>query len=253
MVGAKLLIRAVCGAVTIWASAVMAQNYSGQPNAQPNISVTGEAEIKVIPDNVVITLGIETLDNSMVDAKAENDKLVKSITKAIKKLGVDKSEIHTDYLNVEPKYKRRNEPDTFLGHNVKRRIVVTLKDISKFDEFISDVIEAGVSRVLNVRFNTDDLRKYRDQARAMAIKAAADKARDLTAEIGQTVGKAIKIREGRSARRSWYSGWDWDRHYGSGTFNASQNVASPESGKDTPMAVGKISVTASVSVSFLLE
>ena len=113
MVGAKLLIRAVCGAVTIWASAVMAQNYGGQPNAQPNISVTGEAEIKVIPDNVVITLGIETLDNSMVDAKAENDKLVKSITKAIKKLGVDKSEIHTDYLNVEPKYKRRNEPDTF--------------------------------------------------------------------------------------------------------------------------------------------
>jgi len=129
----RLLIMVGCCLALLLPTAAQAQNYGGQPDAQPNISVTGEAEIKVIPDNVVITLGIETLDNSMVDAKAENDKLVKSITKAIKKLGVDKSEIHTDYLNVEPKYKRRNEPDTFLGHNVKRRIVVTLKDISKFD------------------------------------------------------------------------------------------------------------------------
>jgi uncharacterized protein YggE len=226
--------------------------YSAQPD-KPNITVTGEAEIKVAPDNAVITLGIETLDSSMVDAKAENDRLVKSVTRAIKRLGVDESDIHTDYLNAEPKYEHWRDLGSFLGHNVKRRIVVTLKDVSKFDDLISDVIEAGVSRVLDIRFNIDDLRKYRDQARAMAIKAAADKARDMTAEIGQTVGKAIDIREGRSARRSWYRGWDWGRYYGSGKFNVSQNVASPESDKDGPLAIGKISVTASVSVSFLLE
>lgn len=257
MAGSRLLFKAVCGAVMLWSSSVMAQYYGyGTQIDKPNITVTGDAEIKVAPDNAVITLGIETLDNSMVIAKRENDRLLSSVTKAIQQLGVDESDIHTDYLNVRPKYSKWDDTGEFLGYNVKRRIVVTLKDISKFDQLISDVIEAGVSRILDVGFNVDDLRKYRDQARAMAIKAAAEKARDLTSEIGQTVGKAIDIREGRSAWRSWYSGWNWDRYYrnyNSGVFNASQNAVSPESDQDTPIAIGKISVTASVSVSFLLE
>ena len=191
----------------------------------------------------------------MVNAKKDTDRILKSVTQAITRLGVDESDIQTDFLNVEPVYARYRELDTFQGNHIKRRLVVTLKDISKFDELLSDVLSAGASRILDVQFVTEDLRKYRDQARAMAVKAAAEKARDMTAELGQTVGKAIYINENKSYRRSWYwrYGWDWGRYSGGNPFNVSQNVLTPEDEGDTPLAVGKISVTASVTVYFLLE
>ena len=114
-------------------------------------------------------------------------------------------------------------------------------------------VEVCFSRVLDVNFNVDNLSEYRDQARSMAIKAAADKARDLTAEIGQTIGKAVNIKEVKSEQRSWYGSRYWDRYYILGTSAGLQNTSSSESQMDWPPAIGKISVTASVSVSFLLE
>jgi len=253
MTGARLLIRTVFGAVVLWSSTLMAQRYGYPQVDQPHIIVTGDAEIKVAPDKAVITLGIESIDMSMVVAKNETDKNLKSVMQAIIRLGVDQSDVQTDYLNVEPVYERYRDLSSFQGNHIKRRLIVTLKDISKFDKFLGDVLSAGASRILDVQFITEDLRKYRDQARAMAVKAASEKAHDMTAELGQTVGKAIHINENKSSWRSWYYGWDWGRYSGANLFNVSQNVAVPEDEGDTPLAVGKISVTASVTVYFLLE
>jgi uncharacterized protein YggE len=255
MAGARMPATFVCAVVMLWSPGAMAQYYGSPQIDQPYIAVTGDAEIKVAPDKAVITLGVESIDSSMVTAKKETDGILKKVTRAITKLGVDESDIQTDYLNVEPVYARYRELDTFQGNHIRRRLIVTLKDISKFDELLSDVLSAGASRILDVQFVTEDLRKYRDQARAMAVKAAAEKARDMTAELGQTVGKAIYINENKSYRRSWYwyYGWNWGRYSGASPFNVSQNVAEPGDQADAPLAVGKISVTASVTAFFLLE
>ncbi len=256
MAGGKLLFKAVSAAVMLWSSAVMAQYYSDSVKDQPTIAVSGEAEIKVVPDRAVITLGVETLDTSMVAAKKENDRMIEAISKTAIKYGVKDSDIQTDYLTVEPKYERRRneygkEIDFFLGHNVKRRLAIDLTDVSKFDDLLSSIIETGVSRIIDVGFYTDRLKEYREQARALAIKAALEKAEKLSAEIGQKVGKAVSIKEGSSYWRSFYGRWDSYRR--PGQRHVSQVSVDSEFQGDTPVAVGKISVTASVSVSFLLE
>ena len=210
MAGGRLLFKAVCGIAMLWSSAVMAQYYRSPQIDQPHIVVTGDAEIKVAPDKAVIILGVESIDMSMEVAKRETDKNLKSVMQAITRLGIDESDIQTDYLNAEPVYERYRDLDSFQGNRIRRRLVVTLKDISKFDKFLSDVLSSGASRVLDVQFFTEDLRKYRDQARAMAVKAAAEKAGDITSELGQTAGKAIYINENKSSWRSWYWYYGWD-------------------------------------------
>jgi len=257
MAGARLLVSVICGAVMLWSSAVMGQYYGDSAKDQPTIYVTGEAEIRVVPDRVVITLAIKSIDSSIVVAKKKNDEIADAISKVCGKYGVDKSDIQTNILNIEPKIKKIRdyqgvEVEIFLGYDVKRQLAIVLSDVSKLDDLITGIIEKGADKILGIEFYTNELRKYRDQARVMAIKAAADKARDLTAEIGQTVGKAISIKEGQSAWRSWYRGLDWDR-FNSGGPQKSQNVTELDFNGDMPVAVGKISVTASVSVSFLLE
>jgi uncharacterized protein YggE len=73
MTGARMPITFVCAAVILWSSAAMAQYYGDSIKDQPTISVSGEAEIKVVPDRAVITLGVESIDSSMVAAKKETD------------------------------------------------------------------------------------------------------------------------------------------------------------------------------------
>jgi uncharacterized protein YggE len=58
------------------------------------------------------------------------------------------------------------------------------------------VLKAGVTRVRNVEFLDSQVRKHKDQARTMAIKAEHEKAVLLTRDLGQTIGPAYSISEG---------------------------------------------------------
>lgn len=215
------------------------------------ISVTGEAEIKVMPDQVVIVIGVEKIDKDMAVSKKQNDDLVQTIVDVAVKNGIKKTDVTTEFFNVEPKYYRDDQKDTFLGYNIRRRVSITLKDISKYEALISELLSAGVVNIQNVQFQTSELRKYRDQARANAIKAAKEKAEAMASELDLKIGGAQKISEGGSRYYSWYGGW-YDYGYGRNMSQNSIQEIQPN-GDALPMALDKISVTASVSVSFELQ
>ena len=86
-----------------------------------------------------------------------------------------------------------------------------------------------------IEFRTTQIRKHKDKARQMAIRAAQEKAIALTKEIGQTIGKAYSITE-----------------EGAATVSSSNNFTSNARGSEAeiiPMtkstiALGQIPVTA---------
>jgi len=240
-------------AVAVVALSVSAAIAQESESMRRLITVTGDAEIKVPPDLVVITLGVETLDMAVEKSKKENDRLIADFTAVAKKNGIEALDIQTDYINIEPFYDRPRDERRFLGYQVRRRIMITLKDISKFDILLSSLIEAGATQIKGVEFQTTELRKYRDQARTNAITAAREKATLLAGELGQKIGKAWSIDERNSNWRSWYDYYNsWSDYHSPNSFN-SQNVVNVPSSSEYPDAIGKISVTASVTVKFELE
>jgi uncharacterized protein YggE len=215
------------------------------------ISVSGNAEIHVVPDEVKITVGIETLDQVLKTSKARNDDIVTAALAAAEEHGVAKDQMKTDYLSIEPEHLYQHGVRTFKGYQVRRTIVITLREVPRFEDLLTALLEAGVNHVHGVDFRTTELRKHRDKARALAIKAAREKAEALAAELGETVGQPRSIGEGRSG---WYSGYGW---WGARGYNMmAQNVAMPsgsvDSSMDGPTPPGRITVSASVSVSFEL-
>ncbi|PYS85966.1 MAG: hypothetical protein DMF70_03135, partial [Acidobacteria bacterium] len=131
---------------------------------------------------------------------------------------------------------RRAVKREFLGYQVSKTIAVILRDISRFDSLLSDVLKAGVTRLSNVEFRDSQLRRHRDQARAMAMKAAQEKASLLAREIGQSIGPAYSITEGSPTYDS--------------TSNISQNriaglAGSSERESESAIAPGSIAVTQS--------
>jgi uncharacterized protein YggE len=224
-----------------------------EENNEPRlITVTGDAEVRVTPDEVILTLGVETWNVDLNIAKTENDQRTQKIVDVVKKHKIEAKNIQTDYISIEPRYKERYEHNKFIGYFVRKSIVITLRDTSKFEAVLSGVLEAGANYVHGVQFRTTELRKYRDEARSLAIKAAYEKANDLAKELGQKVGRPYKIMENPSGWWSWYNAWWGSRWRGGMAQNVIQNAASPsESGSS--IALGQIKVNAKVTVSFELE
>lgn len=123
-------------------------------------------------------------------------------------------------------------------------MIVKLRDLSKFEEFFSEVLNSGITEVESVKFETSNLREMKDKAREMAMKAAQEKATAMAGAIGQTIGKAISILEVQNENRG-YSMSNISANSTSAVGSFTQSVAT--------FAPGSIKVEASVKVSFLLN
>ncbi len=218
-----------------------------QEKAQPRlITVTGEAEIRVVPDEVFFDVSVWTFHRDLKTAKAQTDERLKRLTELTRSYGVAPNDVQTDFVSVSPRYRGGNDARQLLGFQVRKDLVFTLRDVSKAEAMLSEIIEAGVTRINNIDFRTSELRKHRDQARANAIRAAQEKAVALTREIGQKIGKAYSIEEvvpsaSFSAQNSL-------------TQNSSRSVGDGD-GEETSgtLAVGQIRINARVVVRFELE
>lgn len=218
-----------------------------------SISVSGEAEVRVVPDEVILTLGVETFDRILKSAKNLNDERIKKTISVAIGHGVPAEYIQTDYIGMEPRYRNDNITLELLGYVVRKTVVIRLKDISKFEDLLSDALEAGVTHVQGIEFRTTELRKHRDRARSLALKAAQEKAELLASEAERKIGKALSIGEASFGYWSSYGSWWGHRYGGWASQNVSQNFGGASMNTDSALAPGQISIRATVSASFALE
>jgi uncharacterized protein YggE len=215
------------------------------------INVSGSADIKVAPDEVNLSVGVVTHNESLDLARKENDESVSRALAFLAQNGVKAKDIKTDYISIEPVYLRASRGDALPAmkpayYNVRKGIGIRVADVHGFDALYSGLIDSGVNEVTGVEFRTTELRKYKDQARATAIRAAKDKAEAMAAELGVKVGKPWSINVN-----------DWSGFGYRMGANSSQNLAQAAAGvagdEGPSFSAGEISVTANVSVSFLIE
>jgi hypothetical protein len=217
------------------------------------ITVTGEADVRVVPDEVVLTLGVETDDLDLAAAKAQNDERMSRVIGAARDAGLPDNLIRTDYLGIEPRYDYDGRQRIFLGYWVQKSVSLTLRDIDAFEDLLSAVLEAGANYVHGIQFRTTELRSHRDRARSLALEAAREKAEMMARELGHTVAGTVLIREDRSSWWSSYGGWWGGGRGGYMSQNVVQNAPGGGAAAEGVTAPGQISVTAHVTVTFDLE
>lgn len=216
------------------------------------ITVTGDAEVRVVPDEVILTLGVETWDKEMETAKRQNDAIVSSVLDLTTEYDIEPQLVQTDFVHIEPRWRNGYyEERDFVGFFVRKTIVITLRDLNKFEGLLSGVLDAGVNHVQGIEFRTTELRQHRDEARALAIQAAREKAIALAGELGQTVGQPQMIQEVQSGWWSGYHSW-WGSWGGTMAQNVIQETGGVGPAGQGGLAPGQISVNARVSVSFEL-
>jgi uncharacterized protein YggE len=211
----------------------------------PLVNVSGQGEVKVQPDEIILNLGVEVRDRNLEEARKQNDKKVAAILTYLRKNGVDPKHVQTTYMSVQPIYTGdqygQSTPEFYLA---QKTMTVTIKNIGKFDEVLAGVYKAGANRVDGIHFRSTELEKHREQARKLAVNAAKAKAQALSSELGTRIGKVYAITESSSEGhpRPFY-----------GAYNKMMEMAQDVSADGPTISPGQITITANVQVSFTLE
>jgi uncharacterized protein len=236
-------------AVAVTASASPAQDTGP---GRSLVSTTGSAEIRVVPDLADLIFQVEVRNVDLSKARREQAERVTKVLAALRSAGISEAELQTSQVEIVPHYDNRDsersqESAIVRFYSVSQYVSCTLHDIKKIASVTANAVAAGVTAAQGATLRTSQLRKYRDEARAKAIHAAKEKAVALASELGAKVGRPYTITEGTfDDRISYGNAYNSQLNEGSAPRVTGDNA-------EPTFAVGRISVSAMVSVSFILE
>jgi len=228
--------KAVVMIALIFAVAVQAQDQKPQV---PQISVTGEGKITVTPDQAVITVGFQNSGKDAKEVKTLNDEVVDRVIKFLKKSGIPSTDYKTNTVSLHKAYDYDKKKSNFQANQT---LSITLKDLSKYDDLMMGLNDAGINSIQGVEFKSSKMEDYEREARKKAMIDAKQKAADYVSVLGQKVGKALLVTDNS---QSYYP----QPMYKGVMMNMAADSAEP---KET-LAIGEININANVSVTFVLE
>ncbi len=175
---------------------IQQQQASTDPTA--GISVSGEGRVQVKPDIATANIGVDITAATLADASSQANTKVTAIIAKVKSLGVADNDIQTINYNVNPitNQPKENTTPTITGYHVGNQLRFTIRKIDDLGKILDAAVSAGANSIYGVQFTVADPKPYQDQARAVAIKDAQDKASQLAKNAGLQLGKIISLSEG---------------------------------------------------------
>jgi uncharacterized protein YggE len=233
------MLKPVAAVVVLCFAALSAQGQEACTNTKI-VKTTGTAELKVTPDQAVIQLGVEHQSATAKNAKTVVADTSRKILAALKGLGIEDKDIQTDYLYLQPMIDYRKGL-RITNFTAEQSLSVKIRDLSKLDGVMDAVMSAGANNIGGIEYQSSALRKYKDEARDAAAKAAREKADALAKALGNQIGKTYSIEEVQ--QNEGYSPY--------GVLGGVPNIAIEEDKPRAPStAPGELTVKASVIVAF---
>ena len=220
---------------------------AADPAACPEnlISVSGNGEILTSPDIGLATFGVQTENQDVKTAQQENARIMDGIISALVAVGIPREDIQTVSYTIYPVYDDNTRPfgQKIKYYQVTSMVQVTVREVARTGEIIDIAVSNGANQVSSVGFTLSPEKEK--SLRAQALTEAVANARydaDVTAEAtGVTITGVKSVSVG-----SVYVPIYYDNRY-SGAAEM-KTAAVP-----TPIETGQITVTAQVSISYLIR
>lgn len=203
-------------------------------NQTPTVEVVGEGIVYATPDMVNISISIEKEGLDLKNLRQKNGEAVAQVLQLLSK-ELPMENFQTSYVSLyKDDYNKLNK------YRVVQNINVKLEDISKYDNLMNAIFDAGVNRIDGISFGVKNKEKLLQEVRVAAIDDARKKALLYAVSLDQNIGKAIQIKEVNS-------------HFNNiQPVERMSKMSLGSTGSDNTLAVGKIAIEAQVNVAFEL-
>lgn len=205
------------------------------------ITVSGQGEVKAVPDEAVLTAGVVSTGATADAALAANRNAMNNVFATLKREGIADRTIQTSEFNVSPQYAPEHPgddtPPHIVSYRVSNSVSVTIDDLSKLGAAIDALVASGANSIGGISFTIRDPKPILWQAREAAVRDAMDRATVYAKAAGVALGHVLQINEG---------GMETPRP----VFRA---MAVMTAGAPTPIAGGEETVSAQVTVTFEIK
>jgi uncharacterized protein YggE len=208
-----------------------------QQNLQPQINVSGEGKVKVMPDQATIVIGVDNVGTNAAEVKKKNDEAIDAIIKYLKSIKLSEADYQTQRVNLSMNDYDKKKARTY---SASQTIQINLKDLSKYDALMMGVVDAGANNIQGIQFKTSKQAQYESEARVKAVQQAKGKANDYAGALGVKTGKAIVVTDNT---QTYYPVMQSARF---------KEEAFADMQKET-LAIGEIEITANVNIIFSLD
>jgi uncharacterized protein len=173
-------------------TALTAAATPGQPGAR--ITVIGTGNVSGVPNQLMLSMGVQTSGPSVAGALRQANEAVRAITRVLTHSGVSASSIQTSGLSIQPNYSNSGAPS---GYGVSEQLSVTLNKLSTAGTQISQAARAGGNATVidGVSLNLSDTGTLLASARAKAVADAKAKASAYARALGRPLGPVISMSE----------------------------------------------------------
>jgi uncharacterized protein YggE len=209
------------------------------------IYVTGTGTVTTSPDQVEISLAVETEHTDVETAQAQNAARMTEVINALKAAGLTEDNLSTTGYSIYPVYD--DEPvsssirwgDTVKYYRVSNTLLVSLDEIDRAGEIIDIAVASGADRVNYLSFGLSDQKsaELRSEALTRAVQNARIDAEAVTTAMDLTIVGVKEIQVGGPVYPVSYAE--------TAAYGAAQAVP-------TPIEPTDVDVTATVSITYLL-
>jgi uncharacterized protein len=163
------------------------------PTAGTSISVTGNGTVDATPDQASFNFGVTSTASTAGAALSRNAVEARAIVDALKKAGVDSSDIQTTQVSLWPQ--TSNDGTEITGYQASNSVQITAP-LGKSGELVDAAVGAGANNVDGPSLDTADKSSLYDQALGRALADARGKAQAIADGAGLTLGSVLRVREG---------------------------------------------------------
>jgi uncharacterized protein YggE len=195
-----------------WLAVEDAQAQAPQPQittAIPGtITVVGEGKVTLEPDIARVTIGVETIADTVREASDQNNATVDAVLAALAAQGIAEEDMQTSGFSI---FAERFGPEGPLAegdvrYRVSNNVMVTIRDLETVSAVLDAAIEAGANNIYGIEFKVDDPGESESEARAAAIDDANAKAAELAELAGVPLGSIVSVSEVIGAGGGFYAG-----------------------------------------------
>ena len=188
------------------------------------IWVSGNGKATGSPDIAVLSLGVESVEETAAAARTNAARAMNEVTQVLTGAGIADADIQTRYFNISPRYQsvevERCDSDgeasegeqegiakescykvwesRLIGYSVSNQASVKIRNLSRVGAIIDRAAEAAgdLVRINGISFNIEDPQELQDEARAKAVADMKRRAEMLAELSGVKLGRLVYLTEG---------------------------------------------------------
>jgi uncharacterized protein YggE len=206
---------------SIFLAAVILLASCNSSEKNDHINVTGHASVKVVPDMVEISLRADNTRPAMKDAVAQTQADVNEILAVCRKYVTDPADIKVSSVSTNKSYDYRNNHDIFVGYSAAQVLEVSLKNISKIEQFTEDLLGTRISRIDNIRYDHTKSDSIMRELSLLALEDARKTAEKMCGKMNVRLGRLAYLSNFEPARNDQHGMSYSDNNYDVNLYNKS--------------------------------